>query len=142
MKTSIQYEHEVLWESIAKKYQIEDATWEKVMVVDLNMDITYQRQILDDVMEQKYSDLVYSIFYFGPQPLTLTQSKKKFQTSLKKYWYIFCENNLIEVWCKIVSFIRQNNRSKEVVHQHYINLVPGFEGKHVRKRRVVNITLP
>jgi hypothetical protein len=61
MKTSIQYGHEVLWDSIAKKYHIEAATWEKVMALDLNMDITYQRQIHDDVMEQKYPDLVYTI---------------------------------------------------------------------------------
>jgi hypothetical protein len=53
MKSNIQYDHEVLWDSIAKKYHIEATTWEKVMVVDLNMDITYQRQTLDEVMEQK-----------------------------------------------------------------------------------------
>jgi hypothetical protein len=82
------------------------------MVGDLDRAVRYQYQIISDITDQGYTDLGFSIFYFGPNPLTLKQSKKKFKTWFKKFWHTFGANTLAEVWCKIVSFIRLYNRSK------------------------------
>jgi hypothetical protein len=113
-----------------KKYKIPETTWEKVMV---DTGVCYHYQIVD-VPDQQYTDLTFSVFYFGPNPLTLQQSKKKFKRWLKKFWHIFSANTLVEVWCKIVYFMRLYNSSKQVEPQNYINQLPGFAGKKHRKR--------
>jgi hypothetical protein len=127
MKTSVPFDSQLLWDSIAKKYKVPELSWEKM--TDEEMNIRSNHHIVDDISDQEYTDLAFSIYYFGPSPLSLKKSKRMLKSWLQKYWYYFKGNPLVEVWCKIVRFILLYNHSKHAEPQHYINQLPGLGNK-------------
>jgi hypothetical protein len=64
-------QNEMMWNVIMKKYHIEEATWERIMVDTFDIAPIFNPQILDDIPTKQFTDLAYAIFYFGPGRLTL-----------------------------------------------------------------------
>jgi hypothetical protein len=122
---------EMKWAAALNKYRIQDTTWARMEVEDevLNFD----SKIIDVVPPQQFYDLAYTIFYFGPEPLPMLHAKKIFKTWLIRYWVIFYGRTFVDICCKFVYIIRMYNLKKPTVPVQYVNKIPSFEGKPMKK---------
>jgi hypothetical protein len=63
----------------------------------------------------------------------MLEAKRIFKTWLSRNWFIFFGLTFVDICCKIVYIIRVYNLKKPMIPEQYINMIPSFDGKPLKK---------